>query len=41
MATFWIDNVRKRLVEIQSLISGDSDVLGLLRHYQALGLSIA
>ena len=40
MATFWIDNVRKRLIEIQSAMSGDGDVLGMLRHYQASGLII-
>ena len=40
MATFWIDNVRKRLIEIQSVMSGDGDVLGMLRHYQTSGLII-
>jgi hypothetical protein len=40
MATFWIDNVRKRLIEIQSVMSGDGDVLGMLRKYQASGLLI-
>jgi hypothetical protein len=40
MATFWIDNVRKRLIEIQSVMSGEGDVLGMLRQYQTSGLLI-
>jgi hypothetical protein len=40
MASFWIDNVRRRLIEIQSVMSGEGDVLAMLRQYQTSGFII-
>ena len=40
MAKFWIGNVLRRLIEIQSVISGERDALGMLRQYQTSGLII-
>jgi hypothetical protein len=40
MATFWIENVHRRLVEIKSVMSGSRDVLWMLREYQTVGMLI-